>query len=229
MNRKNTGIRMKDRMKKIFFILILISNCVFSQNSEALLNEGNELISKNKFSEAEKIFRKALQETPDDLILKSQLALTLISQDENNDAEKVITEILTIRPDFTAALWYGGVNNFSKHEADYRKAIAYFEKAYSLIDSNSAQFYGMNYYIGISYRKLLYKEGLSYDEVDRMLETYKKYVELQPQAEDTDDARNFIKKVEENRPGKNVEKWLITSNQNVGGFLKKKINEEKDK
>ena len=222
MSRKNTGIRMKDRMKKIFFILILISNFAFSQNSEALFNEGNELISKNKFSEAEKIFRNALQETPDDLILKSQLALTLISQDKNDAAEKVITEILSIRHDFTAALWYGGVNNFSKHEADYRKAIAYFEKAYSLIDPNSAQFYGVNYYIGRSYRKLLYKEGLTYDEVNRMLETYKKYVELQPQVEDTNDIRNFIEKVERKRTGKNVAKWIVTSDQHAADLLKKK-------
>jgi tetratricopeptide (TPR) repeat protein len=213
---------MRDKMKKIFFFLILFSNFAFSQNSAALLDEGNELISKNKFSEAEKIFRKGLQETPNDLILKSQLALALISQEKNEEAETVITEILNIHPDFTAALWYGGINNFNNHQPDYRKAIAYFEKAYNLIDANSGQFFGVNYYIGRSYRKLLYKEGLTYNEVDRMLETYKKYIESQPNAEDIIDAKSFVKKVEEKRPGKNVGKWIITSDQNVGDLLKKK-------
>lgn len=208
-------------MRKIYFLLILISNLVFSQNSAALLDEGNELISKNKFSEAEKAFRKALQETPNDLILKSQLALALINQDRNDEAETVITEILNVHPGFTAALWYGGVNNFSKNEPDFRKAIDYFEKAYPSIDTDSGQFAGINYFIGRSYRKLLYSEGLTYNEVDRMLETYKKYVELQPQGEDALEAKNFIKKVEERRPGKNVGKWIITTNQNVGDLLKK--------
>jgi hypothetical protein len=79
----------------------------------------------------------------------------------------------------------------------------------------------VNYYIGRSYRKLLYREGLTYNEVDRMLETYKKYVELQPNAEDTNNTKNFIKKVEEKRPGKNVGKWIITSQQNVEELLNK--------
>lgn len=213
---------MKDKMKKIFFFLILFSNFAFSQNSATILDEGNELISKNKFYEAERIFRKGLQETPNDLILKSQLALALINQDKNEEAKLVITEILNAHPDFTAALWYGGINNFNSHQPDFRKAVAYFEKAYNLIDPNSGQFFGVNYYIGRSYRKLLYREGLTYDEVDRMLETYKKYVELQPEAEDANEAKNFIKKVEEKRPGKNVGKWIITSDQNVGDLLKKK-------
>lgn len=212
---------MKDKMKKIFLVFILFSNMVFSQNSSAYLDQGDELISENKFSEAENVYRKGLKDDPDNLILKSQLALALLSQDKNDDAEIIIGEILSKKSDFTAALWYGGINNFSRKEPDFRKAISYFEKAYDLIDKNSGQYFGVNYYIGRSYRKLLYREGLTYDEVNRMLETYKKYIELQPDAEDIQDAKNFIKKVEEKRPGKNVGKWIITSQQNVEDLLKK--------
>lgn len=194
---------------------------VFSQNSSAYLDQGDELISENKFSEAENVYRKGLKDDPDNLILKSQLALALLSQDKNDDAEIVIGEILSKKSDFTAALWYGGINNFNRKEPDFRRAISYFEKAYDLIDKNSGQYFGVNYYIGRSYRKLLYREGLTYDEVNRMLETYKKYIELQPDAEDIQDAKNFIKKVEEKRPGKNVGKWIITSQQNVEDLLKK--------
>lgn len=194
---------------------------VFSQNSSAYLDQGDKLISENKFSEAENVYQKGLKDDPDNLILKSQLALALLSQDKNDDAEIVIGEILSKKPDFTAALWYGGINNFSKKEPDFRKAISYFEKAYDLIDKNSGQYFGVNYYIGRSYRKLLYREGLTYNEVDRMLKTYKKYVELQPNAEDIGNTKNFIKKVEEKRPGKNVGKWIITSQQNVEELLNK--------
>ncbi|WP_027385737.1 tetratricopeptide repeat protein [Chryseobacterium gregarium] len=212
---------MKDKVKKIFFTLILFSNQVFSQSSSAYLDQGDGYIAENKFSQAENVFRKGLKEDPNNLILKSQLALALLSQDKNDDAEIVIGEILSEKPDFTAALWYGGINNFSKKEPDFRKAIYYFEKAYDLIDKKSDQYFGINYYIARSYRKLLYREGLTYTEVDRMLETYKKYVDLQPNAEDANDAKNFIKKVKEKRPGKNVGRWIITSQQNVEDLIRK--------
>jgi tetratricopeptide (TPR) repeat protein len=212
---------MRDKMKKIFLLFIIVfSHSAFCQDITVYLDEGNELISKNKFSDAENAFRKGLKEDPENPILKSQLALSLINQDKNNEAEKVIAEVLTKQPEFTAALWYGGISNFSRNKPDFRKAIDYFEKAYSLIDKDSQQYFAVNYYVGRSYRKLLYSEGLTYQEVDRMLETYKKYVELQPNAEDSIDAKSFIKKVEEKRPGKNVGKWVITSDQNIGDLLK---------
>jgi len=213
---------MKGNMNKIFLIFFfLISYSVFSQDITVYLDEGDELISKNKFSDAENTFRKGLKENPENPILKSQLALTLINQDKNDEAEKVINEILTLQPEFTAALWYGGINQFNKKEPDFRKAISYFEKAYNLIDVNSGQYSGVNYYIGMSYRKLLYREGVTYSEVDRMLETYKKYIELRPNAEDIIDARSFVKKVEEKRPGKSVGKWIITTEQNVEELINK--------
>jgi len=215
---------MKDKMKKIFLLFFfLISYSVFSQDITVYLDEGDELISKNKFVDAENIFRKGLKENPQNPILKSQLALTLINQDKNDEAGKIIEEILAQQPEFTAALWYGGINYFSKKVPDFRKAISYFEKAYPLIDANSPQYFTVNYYIGKSYRKLLYREGLTYNEVDRMLETYRKYIELQPNADDLIDAKSFVKKVEEKRPGKNVGKWIITTEQNVEELIKKTL------
>lgn len=213
---------MKDNMAKIVLLLFFIfSHSLFSQDITVYLDEGDQFISKNKFSDAESIFRRGLKENPDNPILKSQLALSLINEDKNAEAEKIIDEILALQPEFTAALWYGGINNFSKKEPDFRKAIFYFEKAYPLIDANSGQYFGVNYFIGRSYRKLLYREGLTYPEVDRMLETYKKYIELQPDAEDNLHARSFVKKTEEKRPGKNVAKWIITTQQNVQELMNK--------
>lgn len=214
-------------MKKIVLLLLLVlSQTVSSQDITVYLDQGNDLISKNRFSDAENTFRKGLKEDPENAILKSQLALTLINQDKNDNAERIIDEVLAKQPNFTAALWYGGINNFSKNKPDFRKAVSYFEKAYQLIDPNSKQYFAVNYYIGKSYRKLLYTEGLTYEEVDRMLETYKRYLELQPDAEDRIDVKSFIKKVEEKRPGKNVGKWIITTQQNIGELINKTKNEQ---
>ena len=199
----------------------MFSHAAFCQDITVYLDEGNELISKNKFSDAENTFRKGLKEDLENPILKSQLALALINQDKNDEAGRILDEILVRQLEFTAALWYGGINNFSKSKPDYRKAIFYFEKAYHLIDPDSPQYFAVNYYVGRSYRKLLYSEGLTYQEVERMLETYKKYVQLQPNAEDSMDAKSFIKKVEEKRPGKNVAKWIITRQQNIEELINK--------
>lgn len=215
---------MKDKMKKLLLILLFSSGWFFSQN---YFDEGNHLLSENKFAEAEEMFQKGIKQEPDNLIFKSQLALSLMNQSKNDQAERIIVEILKTDPSFAAALWYGGINNFSKNKPDFRKAISYFEKSYDLIDKNSAQYFGVNFFIGKSYHNLLYTEGLSYDEVSRMLETYKKYVELQPDAEDAEAIKSFIQKIEKSRPGKNVKKWAITTSaQNADKIIKSQLNEQ---
>lgn len=222
MKLRNTGIRMKDKMKKFFLILIFSSSLTFSQN---YLEEGNAFLSENKFSEAERTFKDGLEKEPENLILKSQLALSLIEQKKHDSAEIIIVGILEKKPLFTAALWYGGINNFLKDKPDYRKALFYFEKSYDLIDKNSMQYFALNYYIGKSYKNLLYTEGLSYGEVNRMLQTLTTYIELQPDAEDVDYIKGFIDKIQKNRPGENVKKWILTTKENLTGILKKNSNE----
>ncbi|UWX62635.1 tetratricopeptide repeat protein [Chryseobacterium oranimense] len=184
------------------------------------------LLSENKFFDAENLFRKALKEKPDNLDFRSQLALALIEQNKNNEAERNIIEVLKKDSLFSAALWYGGLNNFKKDKPDFRKAISYFERFYKLIDANSKQYFAANFYIGKSYQNLLYTEGLSYDEVSRTLETYKKYVDMETDTEAINRISNFIKKIEDNRPGKNVKKWMIaTTIPNAINEIKKEVNE----
>lgn len=213
---------MRDNIK--ILLLVLFSNIFFAQSSLNDFERGNILLSENKFFEAENLFRKALKEEPDNLDFRSQLALALIEQNKNNEAERNIIEVLKKDSLFSAALWYGGLNNFNKEKPDFRKAISYFERFYKLIDANSKQYFAVNFYIGKSYQNLLYTEGLSYDEVSRMLETYKEYVGLETDTEATNRISNFIKKVEENRPGKNVKKWMIaTTIPNAINEIKKEL------
>ncbi len=216
MSRKNTGIRMKDNMKKILLLLSgVFSYSVFSQDITVYPDKGDELITENTFRDAESTFSKGLTGNPENPVLKSQPALSLISQDKNDEAEKGIDEIPEVQPEFTAAPRYSGISNFSKREPGFRKAVDYFEKVYALIDVISGPYSGVNYFIGRSYKKLLYREGLTAHEMGRMLEADKKYIELQPGAEDHSDAAGFVKKAEEIRPGKNVGKWIMAAQQNV--------------
>ena len=206
---------MRGRMRKLFLLLVLSSNLFFAQSSLNDFEQGNQLLSENKFSDAESLFHKALKEEPDNLDFKSQLVLALINQNKNDEAEKNIIEILKKNSSFPPALWYGGLNNFQKNVPDFRQAISYFERFYKVIDENSNQYFAVNFYIGKSYQNLLYTDGLSYDEVSRMLETYKKYMDIETDTEVTNKIAGFIKTIEENRPGENVKKWVITRTQST--------------
>jgi tetratricopeptide (TPR) repeat protein len=212
-------------MKAILSMIFIVSfQVAFAQTN--YFEKGNNLLQEGKNVEAQKMFEIGFKENPDDLMYKNQIALSLINQGKNDDAEKIIEEVLKTDSLNIASLWYGGINNFMAKNGDFRKAIMYFEKSYPLIDQNSGQFFGVNFFIGKSYRNLLYSEGLSYEETDRMLETYKKYIELQPNAEDYQATFNFIMYVEEKRPPQNVKKWLLTDNQEKAEeIIKKQLKE----
>ncbi|MDY3549002.1 tetratricopeptide repeat protein [Riemerella anatipestifer] len=204
-----------------FFLTISLT--IFAQENIDYLNEGNNLLNQNKPDEAELIFNKGLEKNPENLVLKSQVALAQMNQQKFSDAQETLNQILKADSSNIAALWYSGVNNYIQKPPKLREAIKYFELAYPLIDKNSGQYFGVNYFIGNSYKFLLYKEGLSYGEVDRMLETLKLYTKLQPNADDTELTANFIAKVEKLRPPKNVEKWIITTEKNASKVLKENL------
>lgn len=210
-------------MNKQLILLLIISQSILGQIN--YLNEGNKFLNENKNIEAEKIFREGIKSDSLNLTYKCQLALSLINQKKNSEAEKEIQKVLIKDSLNIGALWYGGINNFSSENHDFRKAVNYFEKAYQYINKNSPQFFAVNYFIGKCYNNLLYTEGISYTEASRMLETYKKYIELQPNAENATQIKSFIEKVEANRPPSNVKKWIIAkSEQKATELIKQEID-----
>lgn len=213
-------------MKQIALILFtLFAVSIFAQKKIDYLSAGNDLLNQNKPKEAEEIFKNGLKEEPDNLILKNQIALAQMDQKENNKAQKTLDEILKKDSLNVASLWYSGINNYSRETPNFVQAIKYFEKAYPLIDKSSKQYYAVNYYIGNAYRNLLFSEGLSYQEVDRMLETLNMYTELQPNATDYAQTKQLIEKIKTSRPPKNVIKWVITTEQNASKIIKKSLKE----
>ncbi len=104
----------------------------------------------------------------------------------------------------------------------------YFEKAFPFINKNSGQYFGINYFIGRSYKYLLGIDGISYFETSRMIETLKEYIRLQPNAQDADEFSKFILYVEKNRPPSNVKKWLIATNiENANEKIKEATENKK--
>jgi len=207
-------------MKQLIYLALLIPFITFAQRN--YLDEGNKLLSQNKNKEAEEIFKEALNSEKGNLIYQTQLGLSLINQEKYSEAEKQLEKVLAKDPNNTAALWYSGINNF-QNAKNFRKAVMYFEKAYPFISKTSPQFFAVNFFIGKSYRNLLYTEGLTYEETSRMLETSKEYVRLQPDASDADQFISFIKYVEENRFPPNVKKWRVLNENNAEELIKKEL------
>lgn len=197
-------------MKNIILLLLMFTfSNAFAQAD--FLKDGNALLSQKKYTEAEAVFRKGIKSSPADLKLKNQLAFALLSQNKYADAEKLITEVLKKEPANKAALWFGGLNNLNNEGGNSRKAVQYFEKVKPLMESNTSL---VDLNIGKSYKKLLFSEGLTNAEIDKMQTAFTSFVTLQPDADDNKDVKQFLKFVKGSRPNpkiRKMDKWQIAA------------------
>lgn len=192
-------------MNKILLILVFSAISFVAYSQDKYLIEGNNYLSAGDLEKAEKTFRKGIKSNPNNLIYQCQLGLTLVQQEKHVEAQQVLEKILLTDSNHVAAIWYSGINNFKAK--DDREAISYFEKALTLLDKNSGQYYSANWFIGKSYSILLRNEGLTFKETDRMLECYEEYLRLQPDAKDSQEIREYVERKKKRRPSSNVEKW----------------------
>ncbi|TXF78905.1 tetratricopeptide repeat protein [Chryseobacterium sp.] len=198
-------------MKNIMLLLLMFAfGSAFGQGD--FLKDGNALLGQKKYPEAEAVFRKGIKSSPTDLKLKNQLAFALMSQNKYADAEKLITEVLKKEPANKAALWFGGLNNLNNKSGNARKAVQYFEKVKPLMEASKTSLVDLN--IGKSYKKLLFSEGLTNAEIDKMQAAFSAFVEMQPDAEDNKDVKEFLKFVKGSRPNpkiRKMDKWQIAA------------------
>lgn len=194
-------------MKHATLISLLIAICYLQITAQdRYLEKGNTHIGNNEFDKAEKVFRKGIKSDSSNLIYQCQLGLTLIQQEKYSEAQFVLDRVLWKDSNNVGAIWYSGIGNFKS--GDDRKAIHYFEKALTLLDKQSAQYYSANWYIGKSYSILLRTDGISYTETDRMFECYEEYLRLQPDANDAAAIREYVDRKKARRPPSNVLKWV---------------------
>jgi len=192
--------------QKILTTFLFLTTFLTTFGQDKYLNDGNKFLNNGEFDKAEKTFREGIEYDSTNLIYQCQLGLTLIQQKKYSDAEAILDKILKIDSNNVAAIWYSGVGNF-KNGQD-RKAIIRFEKALTLLDKGSGQYYSANWFIGKSYSILLKTDGLSYQETDRMFECYEEYLRLQPNADDAAQIREYVDRKKKRRPTSNVLKWV---------------------
>lgn len=194
-------------MKKIIFTtLLFLAAFSTTVGQDKYLDDGNKYLNSGEFDKAEKAFRDGMKSDSTNLKYQCQLGLTLIRQNKYSDAETILDKIINTDSNNVAAIWYSGIGNF-KNGQD-KKAILRFEKALTLLDKNSGQYYSANWFIGKSYSILLKTDGLSYQETDRMFECYEEYLRLQPNAKDAEQIREYVDRKKKRRPTSNVLKWV---------------------
>jgi tetratricopeptide (TPR) repeat protein len=195
-------------MKQFFITTLLFILVQSSFGQTNYLGKGNQQLSEEDFVGAEKTFREAIKSDSTNLIYQNQLALSLSKQKKHNEAQKLLDKVLLVDSANIGALWYAGINSFSDKNSDLRTTIKYFEKVLPLLKETQGQYYSANWYIGRSYQILLQSDGLTYDEVSRMLQCYETYLRLQPDANDAAKISAFVQHIKEVRPPDNVKKWL---------------------
>ncbi|MFZ1801041.1 MAG: hypothetical protein WAU24_14330 [Chitinophagaceae bacterium] len=195
---------MKQFIITILFFLIVQGS--FGQTN--YLDKGNQQLNNGDFAGAEQTFRDAVKSDSSNLIYQNQLALSLMKQEKHNDAQIILDKILSVDTTNIGALWYAGTNNYLDKNADLRQAIKYFEKVLPLLNEKQGQYYSANWFIGRSYQILLQSDGLTYNEVSRMLNCYSTYLRLQPNADDATKISAYVQHIEAIRPSDNVQKWI---------------------
>ncbi len=194
-------------MKQIILttLLIIASNAYGQTN---YLDKGNQQLNDNDFVAAEQTFRDAIKSDSSNLIYQNQLALSLMKQKKHSEAQKILDKVLLLDSTNIGALWYAGTNNYLDKTSDLRVAVNYFEKVLPLLNESQGQYYSANWFIGRSYQVLLQSDGLTYDEVSRMLECYSTYIRLQPNANDAGKISAFVQHSKNIRPPDTVKKWI---------------------
>ncbi|MCK5145259.1 tetratricopeptide repeat protein [bacterium] len=76
---------------------------------DEMLEHGNNLLSENKWNEAQALFEKALQDRPDDPDIRVSLGLVAFQQGHQEIAERYFQEALSVNPDLTAAYFNLGL------------------------------------------------------------------------------------------------------------------------
>ena len=193
-------------MRLLSSTIFILTLSFYSYAQTDYLDEGNAYLNSGEFEKAKETFKAGIKAEPENLIYQCQLGLTLIQQKEFKYAEKTLEKVLKIDSTNVAAIWYSGIGNFKGEQ--YRKAIERFEKALTLLDENSGQYFSANWFIGKSYSVLLQTEGLTYNETDSMFECYDEYLRLQPNADDAQKIREYVERKKKRRPSDNVKLWV---------------------
>lgn len=189
-----------------FLVAVIIVKTVIVQAQTDPLTTGNSYLNKGDFVGAEKVFKAGIKEEPDNAMLQCQLGLALVQQRKFEEADVILTKILTRDSLNVLGNWYSGISNYKNER--YRKAIAHFERVLPHVDKRSGEFVSAHWFIAKSYGELLITDGISSSQADRMFECFDTYLTLQPNAPDSQQLRDYVTLKKKRRPETIEDVWI---------------------
>lgn len=180
-----------------------------------ILARGNRTLAVRGPAAALPIFQEGVEFHPDNPALRSQLAFCLIQTGEPQAAQTHIDAILAEHPEHTEAHWYGALVVYEA--GDLRLAAERFTAVLGRLEAGTGQVPKAHWYRANALERLLLdptatkdptKAGLTQAEVDLLLESYDAYIALDPGAVDWPEVARKAAWVRQNRPGKDVVRWV---------------------
>ncbi len=148
--------------------MIFLKKSVYNHFMNNLLGKAFKLHSCGQLEEAERLYKEIIDTTPDNSQALNLLGIIKLSQNNLDEAEKLISKAISIKKD---AYFYENLARVYEEKADYKTEIKVLEEA--LLDAQC----GFEIYFLLG---LAYKNNIEYEKAER---AYLKAVELNPKSE----------------------------------------------
>lgn len=118
-------------MKRICFLLLLISTVTFAQNPEVareLVLEGVALYDEGKYSQAISKYDDALKVDKDNFLALAEKAMTLVATRDYSESIKICKKVLKLHPNEELSMLYVTYGNATDLLNDSKKAIKIYDE-----------------------------------------------------------------------------------------------------
>lgn len=118
-------------MKRICFLLLLISTVTFAQNPEVareLVLEGVALYDEGKYSQAISKYDDALKVDKDNFLALAEKAMTLVATRDYSESIKICKKVLKLHPNEELSMLYVTYGNATDLSHDSKKAIKIYDE-----------------------------------------------------------------------------------------------------
>lgn len=140
-------------MKKIYYVLLLVSTVAFSQNkneAELIVEQGIELYNNGSYDEAILKYNEALQVDKNNAYALAEKAMTLLPLKKYDEAVEICEQVLKLYPQNNNATVYVTYGNALDLKGDSKFALKIYDKGIK----KYPDYYSLYYNQGITYYNL---------------------------------------------------------------------------
>lgn len=116
--------------------------------AENLLALAGALCFQLRYKDAAEVYRKILRDAPDNYAAKRKLALCMLKTRDFSSARRLLADCDEANPDSLDVIYRQGLCEF--YDGDFRKAVQFFEKCYSLSEDNGDMYIATVYWHALS-------------------------------------------------------------------------------